>query len=39
MCIALLEVPEKSKIDISDMPRDAEHQIFIPDISDFNHNK
>lgn len=39
MCIALLEVPKKSKIGISDMPRDAEHQILIPDISDFNQNK
>lgn len=29
MCIALLEVPEKSKIGISDRPRDAEHQLLI----------
>lgn len=34
MWIDLLEVPDKSRIDISNMPRDAEYQIFIPDFSD-----
>ena len=34
MRIDLLEVPDKSRIDISNTPRDAEYQIFIPDFSD-----
>lgn len=39
MWIDLFEVPDESRIDISSMSRDTEYQIFIPDFSDFIHNK